>query len=159
MRVRIIVADRAEARFYDADRADSKLRLAAEMTDPGAHLRDRDYKSDRPGRVFDHAAGGGRRGAVSHHDTGGERKPRKREAGLFARRIVDVLTRAQQEDCFDRLVLMAAPEFLGDLRNAMPKSLSAMVAVEIRKDLVRQDERAIRRRLPEDLFAGSGGRA
>jgi protein required for attachment to host cells len=152
MRVRVIVADRAEARFYDAEHPDAKLQLTGRMTDPQAKLRDRDYKSDRPGRVFDHAASSGRRGAVAHHDTGGERKPRKHEAELFARRIADELESAQRQDRFDRLVLMAAPEFLGDLRDVMPKPLSAMIALEITKDLVHQDERAIRAHLPADVF-------
>jgi protein required for attachment to host cells len=152
MRVRVVVADRAQVRFYDAEHPDSKLQLAGQMTDPEAHLRDRDYKSDRPGRVFDHAPSGKRRGAVAHHGTGGERTPRKHEAELFARRIVDELERAQRQDHFDRLVLMAAPEFLGDLREVMPRSLSDVIALEIRKDLVHQDERTIRGHLPADVF-------
>ena len=152
MRVRVVVADRAQVRFYDAEHPDSKLQLVSEMTDPDAHLRDRDYKSDRPGRVFDHAPGRDRRGAVAHHATDGERKPRKHEAKLFARRIVDELESARRQDCFDRLVLMAAPEFLGDLREAIRKSLSDVIAFEIRKDLVHQDERSIREHLPADVF-------
>lgn len=152
MRVRVVVADRAQVRFYDAERPDSRLQLVGDMTDAEAHLRDRDYKSDRPGRVFDHAPGGGRRGAVAHHATGGERTPRKHEAELFARRIVDELERAQRQHGFDRLVLMAAPEFLGDLREVMPKSLGDVIALEIGKDLVHQDERSIRGHLPADVF-------
>jgi len=74
-----------------------------------------DFKSDRPGRVFDHAPGGGRRGAVAHHDTGGERKPRGHEAEMFARRIIEEMERVQERDRCDRLVLMAAPAFLGEL--------------------------------------------
>ena len=152
MRVRVVVADRGQARFYDAEHHDSKLQLAGQITDPQAHLRDRDYKSDRPGRVFDHAPSGPRRGAVAHHGTGGERKPTKHEAELFARRIVNELEAAQRQDYFDKLELMAAPEFLGDLREVLPKSLSAALVLEIKKDLVHQDVRAIRRHLPADLF-------
>lgn len=152
MRVRVVVADRAEVRFYDVEHAGSNLQLVGQMTDPQAHLRDRDYKSDRPGRVFDHAPSGARRGAVAHHGTGGERKPREHEAELFARRIVDELERAQHQHLFDRLVFMSTPEFLGLLREVMPKSLSAVLAMEIRKDLVHQDERTIRSHLPADLF-------
>lgn len=152
MRIRVVVADRAQVLFYDAERPESKLRLAGQMTDPEARLRDRDYKSDRPGRVFDHAPGGKRRGAVAHHSTGGERTPSKHEAGVFARRIVDELERAQRQNHFDRLVFMAAPEFLGDLREVMPKSLSQAIALEIDKNLVHEDELAIREHLPADVF-------
>ena len=39
-------------------------------------LHDRDLKSDRPGRVYNSAAAPrGRRGAMAHHATGGERTP------------------------------------------------------------------------------------
>jgi protein required for attachment to host cells len=152
MHIRVVVADRAEARFYDTDRLDSKLALVGQMTDPEAHLRNRDFKSERPGRVFDHAPSGARRGSVAHHDTGGEREPLKHEAELFARRIVDELEKAHPRDRFDKLVVIAAPEFLGKLREVMPKSLHAVLALEIRKDLVHQDEPAIRTHLPADLF-------
>lgn len=152
MRVRIVVADRGEARFYDTRHADSKLQLVGRITDPEAHLPDREFKSDRPGRVFDHAPGGARRGAVAHHSTGGERTPRKHEAELFARRVVDELERARHQDNFDRLVLMAAPEFLGELRDIIPKSLSAHIVLEVNKDLIHQDERAISAHLTPDVF-------
>jgi protein required for attachment to host cells len=147
-----VVADRGEARFYDTEHPNSKLELAGRMTDPDAHLRDRDFKSDRPGRVFDHAPDSGRRGAVAHHGTGGERSPSRHEAELFARRIVDELHDELRRDRFDSLVLMAAPEFLGDLRHVMPKSLREVTAIEIDKDLVHQEEADIRKHLPTDVF-------
>jgi protein required for attachment to host cells len=151
MRMRIVVADQGEARFYDAQRA-SQLQLVAQLTDAKAHLHDRDFKSDRPGRVFDHASSGGRRGAVAHHATGGENSPRRHEAELFARQIAAELEKAQREDRFDRLVLVAGPAFLGELRAAIPKSLAASIVAEVNKDLVHQDEGAISSHLPGDLF-------
>ena len=61
MRIRIIVADQSEARFYDTVRPGGRLQPAGRMTDPTAHLHDRDLKSDRPGRTFDRAATAGQR--------------------------------------------------------------------------------------------------
>ena len=153
MRLRIVIADRARASFYDTEHLDAALHLAGQMTDPKALLRDRDYASDRPGRVFDHAPGVGRRGAVARHDTAGERSPRKHEAGSFARRIVAELERTRRLGCFDQLVFMAPPEFLGMLRKCLPKSLRDLTTLEIGKDMVHQDERAIRDHLPAEVFA------
>lgn len=153
MRIRIVVADRGEARFYDAQHANSHLRLVGQLTDPLAHQHDRDYKSDRPGRVFDHASGSGRRGAVAHHATGGERSPSRHEAELFAHRIVNTLEQAQQSGSFEQLVLMAEPRFLGELREAMPASLAGKVVLQVHKDLVHQDDQAIIKHLPAELFA------
>ncbi len=153
MRVRIVVADQGEARFYDIARPDAGLQPAGRLTDPKAHLHDRDFKSDRPGRVFDHApAATGRRGAVAHHGTGGERRPRKHEAELFARQIAEQLDAATPGE-FDRLVLMAGPAFLGLLRAALSKPLRASVVAEVPKDLVHQGEEALRAHLSSEIFA------
>jgi len=153
MHVRIVVADRSDARFYDAHHANSHLQLVGELTDPQARLRDRDFKSDRPGRVFDHASGPGRRGAVAHHATGGERTPSRHEAEAFAHRIVKALEQAQQSGHFERLVLIAEPRFLGELREVMPKSLVNAVVLSVNKDLVHQDDQTIRKHLPAEIFA------
>ena len=153
MRVRIVVADQGEARFYDIARPDAGLQPAGRLTDPKAHLHDRDFKSDRPGRVFDHApAATGRRGAVAHHGTGGERRPRKHEAELFARQIAEQLDAATPGE-FDRLVLMAGPAFLGLLRAALSKALHLKLVAEVPKDLVHQGDDAVRAHLSSEIFA------
>ena len=152
MFVRIVVADEGEARFYDVTRPEVRLQEVGRLEDPASRLHDRDFKSDRPGRVFDHAPGTGRRGAVPHHAVGGESGPHKHEAELFARRIVQQLERAQQEKGFDRIVLMAGPAFLGLLRQALPKSLRSMVVAEVHKDLVHEADEAVQAHLPREAF-------
>lgn len=154
MRVRILVADQAEADFYDMGHADETPRFAGGVGDPKAHLHDREIDSDRPGRVFDHApTAGGRRGATAHHATDGERSPRKHEAGEFARRIVQILEKARREGEFDRLIVMAPPAFLGMLREALPDSLRSVMAAEVAKDLVHQPPSSLRSHLPPGVFA------
>ena len=151
MRVRIVVADQAEAHFYDVEPPDPALHPAGQLAEARARLHDRDLVSDRPGRVFDHApAASGRRGAVAHHATGaeGERRPHRHVATLFARRIAEALALAQREGRIDRIVLMAEPRFLGLMRRALPAELAAIVAVEIPKDLVHQAEAVVRAHLP-----------
>jgi|SRR5688572_20566482 len=156
MNVRIVVADESEARFYDIGGPRVPLRLAGRVENPSGRLRDRDLKSDRPGRVFDRApTAGRRRGAVTHHATGGERRPHKQETQRFAREIVRTLEEARREDEFDRLVLMAGPPFLGMLRAALRKSVRATVVAEVSKDLVHQTEREVRLHLPREIFQTS----
>jgi peptidoglycan/xylan/chitin deacetylase (PgdA/CDA1 family) len=94
MRARIVVADESEVRFYDLDRAGSGLRLARRLTDPAAHLHNRDMVSDKPGRVFDHAPPShGRRGAVGHHSTGGEQShTRLRARTAVVERVLKICT-------------------------------------------------------------------
>lgn len=153
MKVRIVVADQSEAAFYELEQRDMPPQFVQRLTDPDAHLHDRDLKSDRPGRVFDHApTAAGRRGAVAHHSTGGERNPRKVEARRFARRIVKALDLARRQDEYDRLVIMAPPAFLGLLREVMPPAVHTRLSAEIGKDLVHESPEALGTYLPAGTF-------
>ena len=153
MRVRILVADQSEADFYDLEQRDIPPQFVQRLEDADAHLHNRDLKSDRPGRVFDHAPTmGGRRGAVAHHSTGGERNPRKVEARRFARRVTQALEEARRQDCYDRLVVMAPPAFLGLLREEMPEAVHALLTAEIGKDLVHEPPEALNAYLPAGTF-------
>jgi protein required for attachment to host cells len=153
VRIRIVVANQGEAAFFDQDSNRGTLRFEGRLADPQAHLHDRDFKSDRPGRVYDHAPRpDGRRGATAHHSTGGERRPKKHEAAVFARRISGQLEHAWRNGEFDRLVVMAAPAFLGLLRKAMPESLRTQVAAEVTKDLVHELPDAVQAHIPPEAF-------
>lgn len=146
-RTRIVVADQSEADFYDR-RGRGALKPAGRLADPKARLHDRELMSDRPGRVFERMASAkGRKGAAARHSADGGRSPRKHRAEVFARKIVGELRKAQRSGSFDRLVIIAAPAFLGLLRAAMPKTLRESIVSEIPKDLVRQDAAAVRRQL------------
>jgi len=153
MRIRVVVADQSEARFYDLGRRAEALQLVGKLVDPQAHLHDRDFKSDRPGRVFDHAPGIGRRGATAHHATDGERRPRRHEAEQFARRITDELERAQRDGDFDALIILASPMFLGLLRAVLSNAVRSTVVAEVAKDLVHQNTREIIKHLPPRPYA------
>ncbi len=153
MRMRILVADQAEARFYDTEGVAGPLSKAGEMLDPKAHLHDRDLVSDRPGRVFDHApAQSRRRGAVARHGTGSEQTPRKHEASSFAHRIAAQLESDLRAGQYDRLVVMAGPGFLGLLRQALPRSVQGVIAAEVPKDLVHQSGPDVLDHLPPEAF-------
>jgi protein required for attachment to host cells len=153
MRIRIVVADQSEADFYEFEQRDSPPQFVRRLEDADAHLHNRDLKSDRPGRVFDHAAAAGmRRGAVGHHATGGERNPRKVEARRFARRVTDALDEERRSGKYDRLVVMAPPTFLGLLREEMPPAVHALLSAEIAKDLVHEPPEVLSGYLPPGTF-------
>lgn len=152
MRILIIVADQSEADFYGAERQNEPPQFLGRLLDPDARLHARDLKTDRPGRVYDHAPGPGRRGATAHHATGGERDPRRVEAQRFARKIAVALVKARCRHEFDSLVVMAAPGFLGLLRDAMPASLRSVISAEITKDLVHEPAAAVQWYLPPNAF-------
>jgi protein required for attachment to host cells len=153
MRVRIVVADQSEADFYELEQRGMPPQFVRRLEDADAHLHDRDLKSDRPGRVFDHAPGMGRRGAVAHHSTGGEHNPRKIEAQRFARRIAEALEEERRRHEYDRLVVMAPPMFLGLLRAEIPAGVHALMSAEIGKDLVHEPPEALTDYLPPGTFS------
>lgn len=153
MRIRIVVADQAEARFYDAEPPEAGLRPSGRLRDPTARLHERELVSDRPGRLFERApAAGGRRGATAHHDTGGERSARRYAAVAFARRIAMQLERAQRLGRFDRVVLMASPRFLGTLRRVLSPRLGRCVVAEVPKDLVHQSDQVVNAHVPREAL-------
>jgi protein required for attachment to host cells len=128
-RLRIVVADQAEAVFYDASSLRNEPKEVGRISDPDAHLHDRDLVSDRPGRSYESV--GGARHAIER-----ENDPRHREAVRFARRIARRLDEARRKDEFEQLVVVAGPPFLGLLREEFSRPTKARVVHEIRKDLV-----------------------
>ena len=158
MMTRIVVADQAEVRFFDALGFARPLKFAGALSNPVAHLRDQDFGSDRPGRVFTSAGGRGRRrGATAHHSAGGESTPRHHATHLFARRVAEALDRARRSGRFTRLVLIAAPAFLGELRLALPAALRSCVVATVAKDVVHHSGDDLRHYLPRSTFTGPAG--
>jgi protein required for attachment to host cells len=145
-RIRIVVADQAEAVFYDAASLARPPKEVARITDPAAHLHEREFSSDRPGRC--HPATGG-----SRHAFGPEPQSRKLEAARFARRIARRLDEARRQEEYDDLIIVAGSRFLGVMRRELSRPTTARVVHEIPKDLVHSPIEVLRRHLPheEDL--------
>ncbi|MCJ7450991.1 MAG: host attachment protein [Steroidobacteraceae bacterium] len=137
---RILVADQAEAIFYDAATLTGAPSEVGRISDPLARLHDRDLATDRPGRSYESV--GGARHAVQREET-----PRRTEAVRFARRIARRLDDARRKDEFDRLVVVAGPPFLGLVRQQLSGPTRALVAREIPKDLVHSAPEVLAQRL------------
>lgn len=140
-RIRIVVADQAEAIFYDSASLQARPEEIARIADPAAHLHDRDFSSDRPGRTYESVGG-------ARHAVGGENDPRHREAVRFARRIARRLDDARRKDEFEELIVVAGPPFLGLVRAELSKPTRARVVHEIRKDLVHSPLETLQQHLP-----------
>lgn len=149
-RIRIVVADQAEAIFYDAPSLDARPREVGRISDPLARKHDRDLVSDRPGRSYESV--GGARHAIER-----ENDPRYQEAVRFARRISCRLDDALNRGEFEELVVAAGPPFLGLMRAEMSQQVKKRVVHEIRKDLVHGPVEALRRHLPESAAEARPG--
>ena len=130
-RIRIVVADQAEAIFYDTASLRARPKEVARISDPLAHQHNRDFSSDRPGRSYESFGS-------ARHAIAGENDPRQQEAVRFAKRISRRLDTARRSDEFDELIVVE-----------LSKPTRARVVHEIRKDLVHGSVEALRRHLPE----------
>jgi len=140
----IIVADAARARIFSTGGTQGSLQPREQLVSPEARLHNRDLKSDRTGSTYE-SHGDGR------HATGPNTSPKEQEAVRFAKLIAEHLELARVNSGFDRLVLVAAPHFLGLLRKSITPELAKLVSIEIDKDFSKADADDIRKHLPDRL--------
>lgn len=86
--------------------------------------------TDRPGRSFD-SHGTGRHAMESPSD------PHRELKRDFAKEIAARLDADLAKGAYDKLVVVAAPATLGDLRDALSPHVKAVVAGELDRDLTR----------------------
>jgi protein required for attachment to host cells len=89
--------------------------------------RAREIMADKPGRS--HSSVGHGRSAMEYSSD-----PVREEQQKFISDIADKVGRYAQEGAFDRLVVCAAPQTLGDLRTMLPAKARDMVTAEIDKN-------------------------
>jgi protein required for attachment to host cells len=77
--------------------------------------------------------------------------PKEQENINFAREISLELDKARKENKFKQFVLVAAPAFLGKLRDQMNKETQKLASYELAKNLSHLDAADIRKHLPERL--------
>ncbi len=96
----------------------------------GQNIPSRDIMSDAPGRTFD-SGGQGRHAMERPSD------PRRNNQQEFAHEIAAHIDSAANKNEFDRLVVVAAPQMLGALRQSLSNAARAKVSGELSKDLTR----------------------
>jgi protein required for attachment to host cells len=140
----VLVADSARARLFQTAGPRGPLQERTDLVMPQSRLQEQDLVSDRPGRSFDRMGEG--RHAME------PRTPAKEvESDRFAARIAALLESERQKSAYARLVLVAPPAFLGQLRDALSEQVRTLVFTELDKDLVQHGADDIREHLPETL--------
>ena len=85
------------------------------------------------------------------HSVGHEHDASEHERDRFAREVAKALADACRKDRFARLHVLAAPRFLGALREHMDDDTRARLAGEHDVDVTAETAEQIRSRLPEHL--------
>ncbi len=141
----VLVADTTCARIFTAEKQLGPLQELETLVHTEGRLHEQNLTSDsRPGRQIGGNAEGG-------HSMGHEDDPKKHEHIKFARDVCHFLDAAYTGKQFEKLYIVAAPSFLGALRNKLCKSVMQTVAEEISKNVTRMDMVTIRQLLPERL--------
>ena len=126
----VLIADGARARLFANEGVGKGLKPAFDQEFIGTRLPSRDITTDRPGRAFD-SAGEGRHAMEPPTD------PHCYEKQVFAHDVATALDDARKKNAFDRLVVVAPPEALGNLRSELSEELQRMVTAELNKDLTK----------------------
>jgi protein required for attachment to host cells len=133
-----VVADGARARIVAINGRNVIAPLGEQFV--GANLKSREILADRPGRGHES------RGAIRHAKEPPTDPHRKVKAD-FARDLAEVLEHELSTHKYDELVLVAAPQTLGDLRSSLPETVRRRVVAEIDKDITHVPDHELPERL------------
>jgi protein required for attachment to host cells len=136
----ILVADAGRARVLEQTGQDR-----APVTVQGSELTHENPKTsdivrDRQPRSFDSVGEG--RHAMSHGVD-----PHRAGKASFAATLVRLLEQSHARGEFDKLVVIAPPQMLGDLRHEFPDSLRHVVSDELALDLTHASDADVARHL------------
>ena len=126
----VLIADGARARILSNDGFGHGLAAMEGFQFSSDHSATHDLVSDREGRSFS-SHGHGR--SAYEPETDPHREFKKR----FAHQLADVLAKGRASKAYDRLVLVASPVTLGDLRAAISDHVRACVIGEVAQDLTK----------------------
>ena len=138
----IVLADGARGRIITRKTAVAPYEEALDIDLTAPHPASREILSDRPGRVHDRF-GEGRHAMVPPSD------PHRQEKREFAARLAALLESEREKNSFERLIIIAPPKTLGDLRQHFSPSLKAMIIEEIARDVSMFNLHELQSRLPE----------
>lgn len=123
----ILVADGARARIYKNEGPGKGLQPAIDGEFHHDVPLTHELGTDRPGRTKESAST--TRHAMEQADW------HRFEKEKFAREMARILERAEQAGAYHRLILVAPPKTLGDLRSVLAATTRKKVTGEIDKDL------------------------
>ncbi len=122
----VLIADGARASVLAYNDPDNRLELVKGGDLCHINKPTRELVSTKRGRVFNSADGS--RSAMERPTD-----PHMLEKKRFAQRVADFLSNRSAR--YKRLIVVAAPKTLGDLRQSFPDSVKAKVSDEFDKDL------------------------
>jgi protein required for attachment to host cells len=152
----VLIADGEKALFLENLTDDANPNLHVWREQHHENPADREQKSDRPGRMKDtglskQAAPGGLDWSPGQRSGFAEADWHRLEKERFAQELADRLYRFAHRGDFDRLVVVAPPRVLGDLRAKLHKVVTDRMVAEIPKTLTNHPVEEIEALLASEL--------
>lgn len=125
----VIVADRSRARIFETDLNFNGLREVEDLLNPEGRLDDADLRHDAKGRFY---------GKGERHQAHTAEPPvsqQEHDEEKFSRDVMELLTRGCDAKRYQRLVMIAPPEFLGLLRKQLPERVEQHITRQIDSDI------------------------
>jgi protein required for attachment to host cells len=133
----VVACSSARARFWRSTSRFGKWKSLADMQDESATYPEAEFTSDKPGRAFD-IVGKGR------HAMSPPESAQDHQTLVFARQVAEYLNHAIAESSVNKLVIFAAPKFLGYLRSELSDTALESIALAESKNVSDLDEQEIR---------------
>jgi protein required for attachment to host cells len=124
----IVAADASRARVFEITEPERQLRQIDEFAHPEGRASNRDLTTDAQGRHVTRQV-----------------SPVQHENELFSKSLARYLDKGRSQHRYDKLYLIAPPEFLGLMRERLSKEVRKITAEEINKDLSWFEARDIER--------------
>lgn len=141
----ILIAQNSYAAVYELQRKPPSLKLLQRFEHHEGRLKQEEFTTDHPGRSKSMVTSG-------KHGMGQEVSPREVERRKFIHQLCNHINLSYEQQQFKELILVAPPQFLGELRNTLPKKFHSLVSKEITKDFPQwMTEAEISQHLLEDL--------
>jgi protein required for attachment to host cells len=144
IRTWVLIADGARARILENDGPGRGLIANERLVFDGDHAATHVLVSDREGRSYS-SHGPGRSAIDARTD------PHRELKRTFAHHLADAMAAELEKSAYDRLIIVAAPVTLGDLRAALSQKVVAHVVAEVAKDLTKLPNDEVSRRLESVL--------
>ncbi|MEQ1696526.1 MAG: host attachment protein [Hyphomicrobiaceae bacterium] len=140
----VLIADGARARVLENEGPGKGLKALDHLVFQGDHTATRDIVDDREGRTYN-SHGPGRSAIDARTD------PHRELKKTFAQHLADVMAQELDAGGYDRLVIVASPVTLGDLRKVLPAKVAAKVTGELAQDLTKTPNGDVARHLSDVL--------
>ena len=141
----VVVAESSRARIFSVENTKDPMDEILTLDHPDSRAHEQELTSDLPGRAFDSSGQGGR------HALSTSIEPKQQETITFAKQIAELLDRHRKSSDYDKLIIFAAPAFLGLLRERMSDQTNKLVVYESNKNLVQLSLDKIREHIPVPL--------